>query len=429
MHSSDYDPRFVGLAIVLLAAAVLVLAALLARRPSEASRPSSTALVPRDPMPVEVRRPSSEPAPLDADARGAIELWLKDAERPLATLRPIDVPARAAAPAETMPMGLLAPLLASVPEIKPALDAAPALEVVFSPGTAKALATGTGRLMQTAPGLAKAVAVDSKTGKVMEIGAVVAGGGLLASSGLALMAAGAAAAAIAQQRWLAGVLETLQRNTAGILRYLHDADHGQVEAAFDLVRALDDALPHGSAPVQLRLELAVARQSVDGIYFGRRRHIERIVDELDAIHTESEKAWSSAVAAVLGGKEPAWFESEVVLYLRAMVTRARLTSTTALLMALDGDPATGLALLESTATDLRDGHTALARKVRALASQPPKWNWANQQCLHESTRRLQRLMDDQIEPRLPPRELEAPRFVLQRIDGETWAFVPALLAA
>lgn len=380
-------------------------------------------------MPLEVRRPAhvAAPAPSTVDARGTFELWLKEAELPLATLRPIDVPVGAGASRTNL--GFLTPVLEAMPEIKRALDAAPALEVAFSRETAKALASGTGHLMQTAPGLAKAVAVDATTGKIMEIGAVVAGGGLLASSGLALTAAGAAAAAIAQQRWLAGMLETLQRNTAGTLRYLHDADHGQVEAAFGLSRALDDALRHGSAPVQLRLELAVARQSVDAVYFGRRRHIERIVDELDAIHTESEKAWSSAVAAVLGGKEPAWFESEVVLYLRAMVTRARLTSTTALLMALDGDPATGLALLESTAADLRDGHTALARKVRALASQPPKSNWANQQCLHESTRRLQRLMDDQIEPCLPPRELEAPRFLLQCIDGGTQAFVPELLPA
>ncbi len=397
--------------ITALLIALLVIAALSAvvladrrRRESEASPSRSapgTDLEPVDPWPLRVVHSAS------TDTRQVrLELWVGDGERALATIEELGVTPVQTITSPVVSM-LLEPVLRAVPELHRASAEMPRLVVTFSRETTAALRTGSRTMMRLADGTLKAVARDGNTGRIAEIGSVALVGGALASSGLAMAAAGAAAAAVAQQRWLTNTLETIRRGTETLLLRELDDDYGAIHAAFEFSKHLDSCLDRAHVPELQRSEFAIVRRSVDAIYYSRRRFIERFVERLDTIHADSDEAWAREITSLMG-KDPAYFEAEVMIYLQALVIRARLATSAAMLLALDGAIEFGYELLSSTANELRDDYTMLARKLRPLAEQTPR-PWARQAALHESATRLHELMSARIVPQIPPRELEPAR--------------------
>ena len=80
-------------------------------------------------------------------------------------------------------------------------------------------------------------------------------------------------------------------------------------------------------PDQLRMELAVARQSVQSVFCSRRRFVHRLVADLDNETLGRPDPWTDIVKKLVKDTNN-WKETS--LYLEAMVVRARLTAGTAL---------------------------------------------------------------------------------------------------
>lgn len=116
------------------------------------------------------------------------------------------------------------------------------------------------------------------------------------------------------------------------------------------------------------------------------------------------EAWSPGSVPALG--PPDRFEREILLYLQALVARARLAACTASVMASDGDPSMALRLVETTGQQLRDDFHDLARRLKPLsASAPGKHaggSSAEKAGLHQAAQRLHGVMSETIAPALPP---------------------------
>ncbi|MEX1009666.1 MAG: hypothetical protein WD271_17745 [Acidimicrobiia bacterium] len=280
--------------------------------------------------------------------------------------------------------GVVAGLVESLPLLREALRDRGAMRVVFSPEVRRALAEGSARLMGDG-GLP--VAVD-QAGKVVEIAkrsgvpaaeaAAVAGLGLGAMAVAAwpvVLAVGVAtAAAVAQQRWLERTFASLGSQLERIETRLLDDDLGVLDAA-DVLVDLVAKLGFERVPQQLREELAVTRRQAESIYFSRRRFVDRLkraIEDQQTAHeakTGERKAWAGDVAKQLTGESTA--VDEMVVFLRAMVTRARLGAVTAGVLATDGAPIAALSLLDELRDTLRTDYWDLQNRLSALARSAP----------------------------------------------------------
>lgn len=258
---------------------------------------------------------------------------------------------------------------------------------------------------------------------------VVVGGGSLsalrsgvgaAAGGPALaLAAGAVAMSVAQQQRLDRTLAVIERRIDLVIDRMQDDDHGRLDAA----EALVDQLERRSAAVpsaQLRAELAAARHQIDGIYFARRRFGQRLGEAIGDAQLAAEsdsgesQAWASGVLDAVG--DPEQLRSELLVYLRAVVVRARLATSTSAVLAIDGDIDDASRLLAETVDELRDDFYELYRRLRPLAQWAPKrslpWRRREWDRAHETVVEVYELMSGEVEPLLPdheakPIELEA----------------------
>ncbi len=129
----------------------------------------------------------------------------------------------------------------------------------------------------------------------------------------------------------------LQSALSRIEHRLRDDDHGAVTAADSLVELLLPTIMDGEAPPQLRLELAAARQQVGAVFAARARFVDRFKCALETEQIEKERRKGRAVTwvrtAARAGDEDEGVLEELVVFVRAMMTRSRLATCTA-----RGDP-------------------------------------------------------------------------------------------
>lgn len=280
--------------------------------------------------------------------------------------------------------GVAQGLVEALPGLADALRDRNAIRVVFSPEVRKALVNGSVRLM----GDGQLPVAVNQSGKIVEIatfsGVTAAGVGAGAGLGIGaslvaawpvVLAAGVAtAAAAAQQRWLERTFAGLSTQLDGIETRLRDDDLGALDAADVLVNLVAN-LGFECIPQQLRDEIVLARRQTENIYFSRRRFVEqfkRALEEEQTAHeakTGERKAWVGKVSKQLAGEGSA--VDEIVVFLRAMVTRARLGAVTAGMLAADGAPTASLSMLDDLHRQLRSDYWDLQNRISALARSAP----------------------------------------------------------
>lgn len=273
-------------------------------------------------------------------------------------------------------------------------------QVVFSPAVQRGLNNGTLRLMQGSRGaipnainasgqvVEKAVvagtAVTSASGSVAKVGGTsVAVGGTAAVATAALpvvlIVGAGVAASYAQQRWLEKAFENIQASLDRIETRLRDDDLGALEAADNFINLIVDSISMGSIPDQLRLELSTIQNKVDSIYFSRRRFVERYKGTLEERQTSFEvkkdrtSAWAGKTAKELSDDDLGIMD-ELIVFTQAMVTRARVTSASAMVLANDGAASEAVQRIEQLRSAMRRDYFDLHNRVSALARHEPESN-------------------------------------------------------
>lgn len=286
--------------------------------------------------------------------------------------------------AETVSQGMAASLVGALaeafPQFKSVVSSGSGLAVRFSPEVEKGLREGTYRLMNSSAGT-KTVARSASTGHFVEHGTVVAGGGLaLAGVSWPIIAAGAVAvaASVAHQRWLEDVFGSLEAGLARLTRRLVDDDHGQLDAAEQLIDLVGDSAMLGQLSPLVVAEVAEARRRVEAIYFSRRRYAARFKDQLEARQREAgttrsgqPKTWTADIARELVDEDQGVIE-ELALFFRAMIARARLGTIAASILISDGAYEIALRTLHQTKATMRTDYFDLHNRLGALARHDPE---------------------------------------------------------
>ncbi len=286
--------------------------------------------------------------------------------------------------------------------------------------------------------LASGGTVDVVLGPGSGIGTLGRGVGGAALGGPTLaLAAGAVAMSVAQQQRLDRTLAVIEQRIDLVIDRMRDDDHGRLDAAEGLLHQLERRAAD-VAPAQLRAELAAARHSIDAIYFARRRFGQRLGDAIGSAQAaagadgrakasaesggsdEPEADWGAAQAWAAGVLEavgdPEQLRSELLVYLRALVVRARLATSTSGILAIDGDVEDANRLLAETVEELRTDFYVLYRRIRPLAQWAPRralpWRRRDWDRTHTTVVEVYELMAGEVEPLLPdehpkPVELEA----------------------
>jgi len=254
---------------------------------------------------------------------------------------------------------------------------------------------------------------------------VVLAGGTLARAGVGgavagpavALAAGAAAVSVAQQQRLDRTLVVIEQRLDAMIDRLRDDDHGRLDAAEALLDQLEQRIS-AEPSAQLRSELAAARHSADAVYFARRRFVERLGEAIGEAQADTDEngeaqTWADGVLEAVGDTEQ--LRSELLVYLRALVVRARLATSTAGVLAVDGHFEDAERLLDQTVDDLRTDFYAIYRRLRPLATWAPKralpWRRKEWDKAHATVVEVFELMASEVEPALPtgderPLELE-----------------------
>lgn len=231
------------------------------------------------------------------------------------------------------------------------------------------------------------------------------------------LAAGAAAVSVAQQQRLDRTLALIEQRLDAVVDRLRDDDHGRLDAAEALLDQLEQRASAQPSP-QLRSELAAARHSADAVYFARRRFVERLGEAIGDAQAASDddgvaQTWAAGVVDAVGDTDQ--LRSELLVYLRALVVRARLATSTAGILAADGHLEDAGRLLDHTVDDLRDDFYRIYRRLRPLAQWAPKrplpWRRRELERAHQTVVEVFELMASEVEPSLPdaddkPLELE-----------------------
>ena len=266
-------------------------------------------------------------------------------------------------------VGTLAQSLAPVGAlVSSAANAGQSLEVAFSAATQMAIQAGTLHLMATPSG-ALPVAVDSM-GRIRELARVVPFGAASASALLPVLlpAAAAAVASYYQHRVLQATLDGIREVVDRIEERLRDDDWAVLEAGDDLSKLLIQGDAGWDIPDQLRLELAVARQSVERVFRSRRRFAQQLVAKIDADTFGRPDPWTEAVRKLVKRGDN-WIE--VSIFLQAMVVRARLTAATAFVLAADGEARASAAMTSSAVHELQTSYEPLLKSLEPLAGRRP----------------------------------------------------------
>lgn len=362
--------------ILLLWITVALLVFWLVRRPPTAEAPVASAV---EPSP-------SEPAELEARAvDGEIELWWPGGGK-LATVRPSTMKlAGSALRSPWIRRSVGGVLRRAIPTPRESAR----YRITFPPDLLETISSG------------GSVDIALAGGGLARMGAGAAAGPAVA------LAAGAAAVSVAQQQRLDRTLEVIEQRLDSVIDRLRDGDHGRLDSAEALLDQLEQR-PNLAPSAQLRTELAVARQGADAVYFARRRFVERLGEAIgDAQIAAGDEGlaqtWAAGVLEAVG--EPDHLRSELLVYLRALVVRARLATSTAGVLAADGDVESATRLLDATIEELRTDFYAIYRRLRPLATWAPKralpWRRKEWDRAHQTVVEVFELMANDVEPSLP----------------------------
>lgn len=415
------DIAIVGLLISVVGMLAFVLLGLERNRSRSSS--SSRAVVPSDSssattMQTPVRDPLVE---VNRLPDGGLRVSTRSSGEILLEMHPVSAPARTRADSGRSPVPANTALLTGLSgigiDVAASLRAGTEYVVRFTPKIEKMLDGGAARLMQTARGQVSD-AVSTTTGHVLEHGTIVTSASVSPAQMLANgLTAGAAAAQLYQ---IQAALERIEKRLAELVGRVRDDDHGELSAAEALIGPLLAASINGRVPAQLAVELAVHRQRVDSIYFSRQRFVERFRDELEehqqrhAEKKDGSRAWARGAAKAFGDRET--FEAEVLIYARAMSTRARLAVCSAAVVSLDGQSEVAQWMLRDVGEETLDAFGDLARRLTALGQEDPAWAWvplSGRRELQEIAKGLADLLEQQVAPQLPPRQSDTIEFNLQ----------------
>jgi hypothetical protein len=244
------------------------------------------------------------------------------------------------------------------------------MQVVFSAGAQRAIASGGLRLMNSPAG-SLPLAVD-QLGRIRAVARVVPSGGVVAGPALVpilLPAAAAAAAAYYQHKALEATLNDIRKAVDRIETRLRDDDWAVLESGDELAQFLVDGTEGWDVPDQLRIELAVARQQVERVFRSRRRFVQHLVTQLNADMLGRSDPWTDRIKKLFKGDDN-WIE--VSQFLGAMVVRARLTDCTAFVLATDGEARASASLARSAVDELEHSYRPLITALERLADKRPE---------------------------------------------------------
>lgn len=204
-------------------------------------------------------------------------------------------------------------------------------------------------------------------------------------------------------------VERIEQKLDEIAQRLQDDDHGELRSAEALVEVFMPLLTQGVVPRQLAVELGIARQRVDSIYFSRQRFVDRLrlrilqlQEQEEARKGEGARAWARGTTSEFSEREA--LSEEALVYARAMVDRAQLAFCTAGVIALQEGTAEALAVLRHAESELKTSFSDLDVLLRELAEERPKWAWvpfSDRKEVHNTARRLAALFADEVGPLLP----------------------------
>jgi len=204
-------------------------------------------------------------------------------------------------------------------------------------------------------------------------------------------------------------VERIEGKLDEIALRLQDDDHGELRSAEALVEVFMPLLSSGAVPEQLKLELAVARQRVDAIYFSRQRFVDRFRQRIQALQGLEEarrgddaRAWARGTTKEFSKQEALW--EETLLYARAMVDRAQLAFCTAGVIALTEGTDEALTVLRHAEGELSASFAGLESMLGELAEERPKWAWVpfnDRKEVHDTARKLEALFSGEVAPLLP----------------------------
>ena len=290
----------------------------------------------------------------------------------------------------------------------------------------KGLRNGTLKLMTTASGEQKSIAVSAVSNTVVAHGTVVGtaatagkaatGAAVMTGAVVMLPIAIAAIASYQQQQQLERALGNIQATLDRIEERLRDEEHGVCDAAGSFIELALRASEHGPLPPYLRAELASHRVRVEGVYGARRRFIGRFKTELERQQIEFEQKkgvrqpW---VETVQDMAKDGRLEDEIVLFIRALIAQSRLDAFAATCLAEEGLPDLALQMLHDSASELRSEFFDLHNRLSPLARIEPPRGVKDRVPLmsrslarvHETAKTLVDQLDQQVLPGIPdPRD-------------------------
>lgn len=267
-----------------------------------------------------------------------------------------------------------------------AAQAGDGLMVTFPPDVVKGLQSGAFSLMKSSKGVLPA-AVNS-SGKIVAHATVVGAAGAAtvgvgtaaAASATALAIAAlpiviAGAAAYAQQQQLERSLKDIKEIVQRIEERLEDTDSGACDAAERFLELAQDALADGGLTEYLRLELAVQRTTMEGLYSARLQWVDRFKSKVEREQIERERSkgrgqpWVDSVAdAAKSGK----LEQELTLFIRSLLCRTKLSVLAAMVLAEEGCGTAAMKLMNRVEVELRAEFFDLHNRLSPLARIAPE---------------------------------------------------------
>jgi len=268
--------------------------------------------------------------------------------------------------------------------IRQAAEAGHGLTVAFPPEIARQLQAQTLHLVQASKGVLP-VAADA-SGKFVAHATVV-GGTAIGTAGAALGGVSAAslavaalpvviagAAAYAGQQQLTKSLDEIKGIVQRIEARLEDIDTGVCDAAERFLSVAQDALADGGLTRYLTIELAAQRTAVEALYSARQKWVDRFKTKLEQEQLKLEaksgrgQPWVDTAAKVAESGE---LERELLLFLRALMSRTKLGVLTASVLAEEGRGATAMKLIADMERELRSQFFDLHNRLRPLAAIEP----------------------------------------------------------
>lgn len=267
------------------------------------------------------------------------------------------------------------------------------LVVTFPPDVVKGLQSGAFSLMRSSKGVLP-TAVNS-SGKIVAHATVVSGAGAAGVAGAATGGAGAVAAtasasalavaalpiviagaaAYAQQQQLERSLKDIKEIVQRIEERLEDTDSGACDAAERFLELAQDALADGGLTEYLRLELAVQRTTMEGLYSARRQWVDRFKSKVEREQIERERSkgrgqpWVDSVAdAAKSGK----LEEELTLFIRSLLSRTKLGVLAAVVLAEENRGTAAMKLMNTVEVELRSEFFDLHNRLSPLARIAPE---------------------------------------------------------